>query len=215
MFDRRARELCQPVLIGASGQLSRLGVRANTLTGIGWLAGVGACVAVGFRLWTLALLAWLLNRFIDGLDGALARRRGVTDLGGYLDLLCDFSVYAGFVVALAIALPATRLASVTLLFSYYLSGTALLAASALLDRRGIGRVDDRSISLLGGVAEGLETMVAYVAILIAPSSAQWVEWTFTFMVLLTVVQRVVWTRRVLRGAMTSVRPDDTQRVVAP
>jgi len=214
MFDRRARELCQPVLIGVSGQLSRLGVRANTLTGIGWLAGAGACIAVGLRLWAVALLAWLINRFIDGLDGALARRCGVTDIGGYFDLLADFSVYAGFIVALAIAEPATRLASVALLFSYYLSGTALLAASTLLDCRGIGRFDDRSISLLGGVAEGLETMVAYAAILIVPSSAQWVECIFTVMVLVTAVQRVVWARRALRGAVASTSAD-IRPVVAP
>lgn len=182
-----------------SGQLSRLGVSANALTGIGWLAGVGACVAVGFRLWALALVGWLVNRLFDGLDGAVARRCGVTDMGGYIDLLADFSIYAGFVVALAFVEPATRMASVALLFSYYLSGTALLAASSLLDRRGIDRLDDRSIKLLGGVAEGLETTVIYVMIMLAPSNAQWLEWTFTVMVLVTVAQRVMWTRRALLG----------------
>jgi len=198
MFDRRARELCRPVLDGAGSRLAHLGVRANTLTGVGWLVGVGACVAVSQRQWMIALVAWLANRVIDGLDGALARQRGVTDLGGYLDLLADFSIYAGFVVALALAEPTTRAAAVVLLFSYYLSGTVLLAGSALLDRRGVARGDDRSINFLGGLAEGLETMVAYIVILVVPSRATWVEWAFAAMVFVTALQRVDGVRRALR-----------------
>jgi phosphatidylglycerophosphate synthase len=201
VFDRRARELCSPVLDAVGGRLARAGVKANPLTGLGWAVGVGACVAVGLRLWPLALVAWLLNRLIDGLDGALARRLGATDFGGYLDLLADFSIYSGFIVALAVAEPGARLASAVLLFTYYLSGAALLGASALLDRRGIERDDERAVRFLGGLAEGLETMIAYVIIVVAPSLAVWVEWVFASMVLVTAFQRVVWARRALRGVV--------------
>jgi len=213
VFDRRARELCRPVLDTAGEQLAHLGVRANPLTGLGWTIGVVACVAVGFRWWLLALVAWLVNRLIDGLDGALARRVGATDFGGYLDLVADFSVYAGFVVALAIAEPSTRIVSVVLLFAYYLSGTALLAASAMLERRGIERGDERSVRFLGGLAEGLETMLAYVIIVVVPSIAVWVEWIFAVMVLITAAQRVIWSRRALSrvtpasGRDPSIRSD--------
>ena len=200
MFDRRARELCRPVLDASAARIARLGVSANTLTGVGWLVGVGACVAVTQRQWALALLAWLVNRALDGLDGSLARRRGASDLGGYLDLLSDFSIYAGFVVAFAIAEPSTRLAATVLLFSYYLSGTALLAGSTLLERRGVERFDERSMNLLGGLAEGLETMVAYVVMLLVPSIAAPVEWLFASMVLVTVAQRAQRVRRALTGS---------------
>lgn len=38
---------------------------------------------------------WLLNRALDCLDGALARHRNLqSELGGFLDLLGDFIVYA-------------------------------------------------------------------------------------------------------------------------
>jgi len=199
MFDRRARELCKPALDVVGERLARVGIRANPLTGFGWVVGAGACVAVGFRLWIIALVAWLLNRAIDGLDGALARRLGATDLGGYFDLLSDFSIYSGFILALAIAVPGARVASAVLLFSYYLSGTALLGVSAILDRRGIGLGDDRSLRFLGGLAEGLETMVAYVIILVLPAQAVVVEWIFAAMVLITVLQRITWARRALQA----------------
>ena len=66
---------------------------------------MGACVAVAAHLWWLALVLWLVNRLFDGLAGATARASGATDLGGCLDIVADFSIYYGFVLAGAIAVP--------------------------------------------------------------------------------------------------------------
>lgn len=197
MFDRRVRSLTRPIVDSASKRLAQWGIRAGQVTALGWAFGILACVAVGFRLWVPALVAWLLNRVLDALDGAVARHSRATDVGGFLDLMADFSIYAGFVVALALAIPGARLASVVLLFTYYLSGTALLAASGLLDRRGAPGRDERSIRFTGGLAEGLETVIAYALILIVPSWAARVEWVFAAMVFVTAVQRVLWARRTL------------------
>jgi phosphatidylglycerophosphate synthase len=45
---------------------------------------------LALRWYGAALAAILLNRLLDGLDGALARRRGLTDAGGFLDISLDF-----------------------------------------------------------------------------------------------------------------------------
>lgn len=196
--------LCSPALDVLAGRLERVGVRANLVTGSGWLVGVGACVAVGFRMWTLALLGWLLNRVLDGLDGSIARRQGATDFGAYLDLVADFSVYSGFIVALAISRPEARLASVALLSAYYVSGVALLGGAALLDRRNVVRSDERGVRFMGGLAEGLETIVAYVLILLVTSLSVEVEWTFAAMVVVTAIQRLTYVHHALRESPSSV-----------
>ena len=197
MLDQRVRSLSRPLLDRVGAWLSRRGVRASTVTGVGWTIGVVACVAIGLGWWVLALVAWLVNRVMDGIDGSVARREGATDRGGYLDLMADFSIYSGFVLAVAVAMPSARLASVVLLFTYYLSGAALLAASGLLDRAGAVRRDERSIRFLGGLAEGLETTIAYVLIIVVSSHVALIEWTFAAMVFVTAVQRVVWASRAL------------------
>ena len=89
------------------------------LTGIGLLAGLGACVCVGTSAYGAALGLWLLNRLLDGLDGAVARRRKATDLGGVLDFVADFVVYAGFIVGVAIASTGARVACLMLLAAYW------------------------------------------------------------------------------------------------
>ena len=56
----------------------------------------------------------------------MARAVGATDRGGFFDVVADFTIYGGFVVGVAIAVPEARLACAVLLLTYYVSGTALL-----------------------------------------------------------------------------------------
>ncbi|CAN5593115.1 CDP-alcohol phosphatidyltransferase family protein [soil metagenome] len=189
MLDIPVRRAVAPALDRTAAGLDRAGVQPLVVTGVGWLLGVGACLAAGTGHWHLALLGWILNRTLDGLDGALARRYGATDLGGYLDLLADFSIYGGFVLAVGIEVPGARVACLALFTAYYLSGTAFLALSPLLERRGVTG-DGRSVVFVGGLAEGTETVLAYVAFCLWPAQAEAIAWVFAVMVGITVVQRV-------------------------
>ncbi len=199
MFDARARRLLGPTLEGAGAQLADRGVQPLTLTAAGWLVGVGACVAVARQAWVVGLVLWLLNRLLDGLDGPVARHRGATDLGGFLDIVADFSVYGGFVVGVAVAVPDARLGCVALLTAYYVSGTAFLALSSLVERRGGDGADPagghsgdgRSLRFVGGLAEGTETVAVYALICLVPGWAVGLVWVFTVAVAVTAVQRVV------------------------
>lgn len=189
MLDAPVRRLIAPPLDAVAARLDRIGVPATAVTGVGWLVGVAAVLAVGTGHWTTALVLWLLNRTLDGLDGPLARRRGATDLGGFLDLLADFSIYAGFVVAVGIERPEARIACLVLLTTYYLSGMAFLALAPMLEKRG-ARGDGRSIFFVGGLAEGTETVLAYVAFCLLPGYAEQVAWIFAAAVAVTALQRI-------------------------
>ena len=203
MLDRPVRRLLAPALDSAAGRLAAVGVRPLLVTGAGWLAGVAACVAAGFGLWIPALALWLVNRLLDGLDGPLARRRGATELGGFLDIVADFSIYAGFVVAVGIAVPDARVACLALLAAYYVSGTAFLAMSSLLERRGDAGGDGRSLRFVGGLAEGTETVVVYVLFCLFPGHATLIAWIFTAAVAVTAAQRIWFGIDVLRAPAPS------------
>ena len=190
MFDTKLRALIGPHLEQAGAAIASKGVHAGTVTAAAFLVGVGACVAAGFALWTLALALWLVNRALDGLDGPVARATAPTDRGGYLDVVSDFTVYGGFVVGVAIAVPDARLACAVLLLTFYVSGTALLALSSLLERRCQNDGDGRSVRLTGGLAEGFETIVAFSLFCIVPSSAEAIAWAFAALVSITAIQRV-------------------------
>jgi phosphatidylglycerophosphate synthase len=197
MLDAALRTRLQPPLDRVAGILGAQGVRAGHVTSLALALGVGACVAAGLAAWPAALGLWLANRALDGLDGALARRRGATDLGGFLDFVADFVVYGGFVVGVAIAVPDARVACSALLAAYLLNNVAQLSFASLVEKRALAYGDERSIRLTPGLTEGTETIVAYVAFCLFPSRAEIVAWTFTAMVLFTVGQRVALARRAL------------------
>lgn len=198
MLDSALRSRLTPALDRAAAALDARGVAPLAVTGVGLAIGIGACVAAALAAWVVALVLWLLNRLLDGLDGPLARRRGPTDLGGLLDFVADFVVYGGFVVGVAIALPETRVACTVLLAAYLLNNVALLSFASLVEKRRLSYGDERSLRFTPGLTEGTETMAAYSIICLVPGHALVVIWTFAAMVVFTVGQRLVLARRVLR-----------------
>lgn len=200
MLDAPLRRLAGPAVERAGEQLARAGVRPLWLTGGGFALGAAACAAVAARRFDLALGLWLANRVLDALDGAVARAVGSTERGAFLDIVADFAVYSGFVAGLAVALPAARLACAALLAAYSLSGTAFLALSSLLERRGTVSGDGRSLHFVGGLAEGSETVVVYGLFCLLPVEAAVIAWAFAAAVALTALQRVVLGARLLAPA---------------
>jgi phosphatidylglycerophosphate synthase len=203
MLDARMRAVLRPALEAAGGRLAAAGVPPVALTAAGWAAGAGACAATALRAWPVALGLWLANRLLDGLDGPVARAGAATDAGGFLDIVADFSIYAGIILGLAVAVPGARLACVALLTAYYISGTAFLALSSLAERRRQRLGDERSLHFVGGLAEGTETIAVYLLLLLLPQDATVIVWAFTAAVAITAVQRVLTGVRLLRAPATA------------
>ena len=197
MLDRRARSMVARPLEHAARRLAGAGVSAGAVTAFGFALGVGACVAAATEQWIAALGLWLANRLADGLDGPIARLRGTSAAGGFADIMADFTVYGGFVLAVAIARPEARLACVVLFFAYYVSGVAFLAWSATAEQLRRDRPDERSLHFVGGIAEGTETIVAYAAFCLLPEQAELVAWVFAALVAVTALQRVAFVRGAL------------------
>jgi len=190
LLDPRVRPLIAPALDGAAGWLGRRGFSPGVLTAAGLIVGIACCFAAANEAWILALLLWLANRTFDGLDGALARRRGASDLGGMLDFVADSIVYAGFPVAVAVALPDARIVVAVLLGTYLVNNIALLSYSSILEKRGTPGGDGRSLRFTTGLAEGTETAICYALVCLVPDHAATIFWVFAAMVSVTIAQRV-------------------------
>ena len=118
MFDHRIRPLIDPPLNSLGHYLYKTGIDANTMTLLGFVSGL---LAMGMILMANYLLAFFLlasNRLADGLDGAIARHSGLSDFGGFLDIVCDFIVYSGVVMAFGFSDPTKLPYSAFLVFSF-------------------------------------------------------------------------------------------------
>jgi phosphatidylglycerophosphate synthase len=173
VLDARLRRLIDPPLDRAGAALARRGVSANTVTLVGFLFGLAAMALIAVESYGPGLVCLLLNRLCDGLDGAVARHSRLSDLGGFLDILTDFIVYSGVVFAFALADPATNaLAAAFLIFSFVGTGSSFLAFAIMAAKRGLssevrGR---KSLYYLGGLTEGTETILVFVAFCLFPAA---------------------------------------------
>ena len=127
MLDAALRRTLDPVLDAAGRRFARAGISANTITVAGFAIGMVAVPALAFGRYDLALAAILVNRVSDGLDGAVARAVGPTDLGGYLDIVLDFLFYSAAVFGIALGRPDQAVWAAFLIFSFVGTGVSFLA----------------------------------------------------------------------------------------
>lgn len=195
MFDDRLRTAKDTLLrpFVRSALVARLS--PSTVTVAGLLVGLGAAGAAAGAYWIIATVLWLVNRLLDGLDGALARatdRR--TDSGGYVDIVADFVVYAAVPIGIAVGLAgALAWASVAVyLGACYVNAASWMYLSAVIEKRGAAGGAATSVVMPRGIVEGFETILAYVVALLFPYYSPHVFFGLGALVLLTAVRRVVW-----------------------
>lgn len=203
MIDARARTWLRPAFDVAARPLERAGVSAAHVTFAGLAVGLGACVAVALEQWWPGLALLALARYLDGVDGVLARRAGASEAGGFLDFAADLVFYAAFVVAVAIAAPDARLACAVLLGAFYVNAGVWLTISSLLAQRRAARTDERSLRFVPGLVEGAETIVAFGAFCVFHAHAEIIAWTFAAVIGVSIAHRLAGARELLAA---SARP---------
>lgn len=201
MLDARLRPLIDPPLNAAGRALAGAGVTANALTFAGLalgLAGAGA-IALGHLGWGLALI--FANRLLDGLDGAVARARGPSDLGGYFDIVADFAFYVSVPLAFGFGDPARTLPALVLVASFVLTGVSFLAFAVIAEKRGAATEahGKKSFFYSTGLAEGAETIAVFIAMCIFPAWFGAIAYVYAGLCVLTVFQRSAMAARAFTG----------------
>jgi phosphatidylglycerophosphate synthase len=202
MFDAKLRPLIDPPLNAAGRRLAAWGISADAVTLTGMMLGLSAGAALAYGGFALALALIIANRLLDGLDGAVARAKGLTDFGGYLDIVADFIFYVSVPLGFALADPANALPAAVLLASFTLTGISFLAFATLAAKRGIetaahGR---KSFFYNTGLAEGAETIAVFIAMCLWPGWFAAIAYGYAALCLLTVVQRSLAARAAFTGA---------------
>ncbi|MDC0993208.1 CDP-alcohol phosphatidyltransferase family protein [Alphaproteobacteria bacterium] len=170
MFDAQLRPLIDRLLDPIGRGLVRLGATANQVTLIGVAFGLIAAGCVAAGLFHTALWFVIANRVIDGMDGAVARASRSSDFGGYLDIVSDFIFYSAIPMAFAVAQPETALAAAFLIFSFISTATSFLGFAILAEKNHVTTQirGKKAFYYLGGLTEGTETILLFLAMLVWP-----------------------------------------------
>ncbi|MEO1065078.1 MAG: CDP-alcohol phosphatidyltransferase family protein [Actinomycetota bacterium] len=190
MFDDALRRRSGPLVDRLARPLVRRGVGPDTLTSCGLAVGLGAAVTLALEgPALLAAALFLANRGIDGLDGAVARRRVARrpgdgpGWGGVWDHTADVIVYVAVPVGLAMGRPELWSAAAVLCATIAVNLVTVLAAAQ--------PIGGRSVALRPGLVEGSETIVAYTVIIAVPAATEVGMWVFAAAVGLTAAERLM------------------------
>ena len=153
-------------------ELQKNGVTANMVSIFGFVIGMMAVNFLAMNMYFEALVCILVNRFCDILDGAIARVEGITKFGVFLDVCLDFIFYAGVIFGFALADPyENATAACFLLFGFTASATSMLAYGIVTHNETKSKKDtisSESPFYLGGIAQGFETVCAFVLLCLMP-----------------------------------------------
>ena len=172
--------------------VARRGVTANQVSFAGFGLGIAAAIAVALGFEIAAVVLIIANRACDGLDGAVARSTGGTDLGAYLDITLDFLFYSAVPFAFAVADPANAVAAAFLIFSFVGTGSSFLAFAIIAQKRGISTEirGKKGFFYLGGLTEGSETIIFLVVAAFRPDLFVPLAWAFGCLCWITTITRV-------------------------
>lgn len=191
MFDAKIRPLIDPPLNAVGRVLASVGVSANMLTFAGLAIGLGGAAAIALGHVWLGLTLIVANRVLDGLDGAVARAGGPTDLGGYFDIVADFAFYVSVPLGFGVMASENMLPAMVLIASFVLTGVSFLAFAVIAAQRGeeTGAHGKKSFFYSTGLAEGTETIAVFIAMCVCPAWFAEIAYTYAGLCVLTVFQR--------------------------
>jgi phosphatidylglycerophosphate synthase len=200
MFDARLRPLIDPPLNRAGRVFAGWGIGANLVSMAGIAAGLSAAGAILVGQFGVAIALILLGRLLDGLDGAVARATAKTPFGGYLDIVGDFLFYVSVPLAFGLADPANLKPAMVLLATFALTGVSFLALAAVAAEADLETPapGQKSFFYSTGVAEGGETILAFLLMCLWPDRFGLIAWIFAALCAMTVVRRTLLAWALLR-----------------
>lgn len=202
MLDGMIRDVIDAPLDRGGRWLAARGASADAVTLVGLVLGLASAmlVALGYSGALVAALV-LASRLADGLDGAVARARGKSDFGGYLDIVCDFTFYGAIPLAFVLADPAKNgAAGAFLLAAFYVNGATFLGYAILAEKRGMETRSrgEKSLYFTAGLLEGTETILFFLLIVLAPGLFVPAAWVFGALCLVTASARMALAVRTFR-----------------
>jgi phosphatidylglycerophosphate synthase len=194
MFDRHILALTKPIVDKLAKAIHELGISANQVSLTGFTFGMLAALLIAHGNIGLAVIPLLLNRLLDGLDGAVARFSKPTDRGAFLDITLDFLFYAAVPLAFAFHHPERNaLAAAVLLASFIGTGVSFLAYAIIAEKRGEKSTayPSKSFYYLGGLTEGFETVTCFIGMCLWPEHFAIIASVYAGMCCVTTLTRLM------------------------
>jgi len=214
MFDDDLRGFKDRLIEPLVRKLINVTPLAITLSGLA--AGLMGAVFAYLGYYWGALVFWLINRSLDGLDGAIARVHDQqNDFGGYLDIMSDFIVYAAIPAAIVLGAPSQvrYLALVIMLVTFYINTASRMYLAAIIEKRIAHHPEVKTMIVMpSGLIGGFETIIFYSLFLIFPERVFPLFIILSLLIVFTVIQRFAWAKRQFSPSLQKGHKNEKQYI---
>ena len=199
MIDKKICNYLNQYLFYIAKILCKFNISANFITLTGSIFGFFCFFFIIKSNFILAFLFLFLNRLFDGLDGAIARLVGQTDLGAFYDIISDFIFYCLFPVAFIFIDIDNAYSICFLLLSFVATQSTFLASAWLLEKNKIfiSKTHTKSFFYIGGITEGFETIICFSLMLLFNNFIDLISYCFGTLCWITFIFRVFYIRKIL------------------
>ena len=199
MIDSQLNKLLKPTLNEIAKQFIKLGFNANFITFLGFFFGLCSFYFITNSQFEYALIFLFLNRFCDGLDGAIARLTKETDIGAFYDIILDFIFYSLFPIAFIFVDLENSFSICFLLLSFVATQSTFLASAWILEKNKILIPHDhkKSFYYSGGITEGFETIVCFTLMLLFHESIDYIAYIFGILCWITFFIRIISIKKII------------------
>lgn len=195
MLDTYGRKYVNPLInLGAKAFL-KLRFTPNLVTVIALITGILAAFFNFYGNIIIALLLLWISGYLDSVDGAMARKLGLTTpFGTLLDITFDRLVELSIIISVALKYENTRIYLLFLLCSILISMTIFLTVGALSKNNGV-----KSFRYQAGVAERTEGFIMFSLIMCLEGNYKIITINiFTIIILITIFQRIIEAKKLLK-----------------
>ena len=202
MIDAHINNYLRPYLSYFAKKAINLSISANTITITGFIFGLFCFYCIINFYFFSAFFFLFLNRLCDGLDGAIARLVGPSDIGAVYDITLDFIFYSLFPIAFIFLDIKNTYAICFLLLSFVSTQTTFLASAWIIEKNNIliSNKQKKSFFYIGGITEGFETIICFMLMLIFYNSVQLIAYIFGSLCWVTSITRLIYIRKILTSA---------------
>ena len=200
MIDAQINKMIKPFLDTLAQKLLTYNIKPNSVTLTGFFFGLLCSYFIIKAMFVYATIFLFLNRFCDGLDGALARLIGETDIGAFYDIILDFLFYFIFPISFILLDLKNTYSICFLLLSFVATQTTFLATSWLVEKNKLLISDgqNKSFFYAGGITEGFETIICFFMMLIFYELINYIAYIFGILCWITFINRILLIRELLK-----------------
>ncbi len=202
MLDQKFNLFFRPLLTKFATIILKYEISPNQITLFSFILGIICFIFLSLGLVYTALLFFLLNRFFDGVDGALARLKKPTDLGGFYDIISDFLIYSllpfGFIL-----FDNNNFLSMSLLLTSFMGTCSTFLTTAWIFEKKkikIEQLSKKSFFYSEGLIEGTETIILFIFMFVFFEAANFIAWIFAILCFITSIIRIIKVRKILNSS---------------